>query len=134
MFVSRSPTFFPRTVLIVYREKMHAVPIKPSRIYYRRDQEKDKEHVVAMSPKSAAHPKLRPASPPKRPTGITTHRLASETLQVSALLVWAVFRVAALSLGIAISYLHCTFVSCCSCRPLQGFLGSNFPNCQLRTL
>jgi hypothetical protein len=64
------------------RDRMHALPIRPSRVYYRREQEPDKEHVHAVSPKAAPPPAVRPASPAKKAPVLTAHRLASDTLQV----------------------------------------------------
>lgn len=62
---------------------MHALPIKPSRIYYRREKEPEQDFVKHCSPKAgpgAAKP--RPASPSKRATLLTASRVDTDTLQV----------------------------------------------------
>ena len=71
---------------------MHALPIKPSRIFYRREQEKKEDHLAHVSPKSPPKGPLRPASPTKKPS-VLTARTPSDTLQVGfggGSWVWAV--------------------------------------------
>ncbi|GAB4816928.1 hypothetical protein N2152v2_003974 [Parachlorella kessleri] len=64
---------------------MHALPIKPSRIFYRREQDKKEEHLAHVSPKSPPAQALRPASPTKKPS-VLTARTPSDTLQDDNLL------------------------------------------------
>lgn len=82
LFTSRFQGSAPVTLLPRCRT-MHALPIKPNNVYYRREQEKEQHalpHLVG-SPKPTLAGKLRPASPTKRGHVLTAHRLA-DPLQV----------------------------------------------------